>query len=362
MLRFALLAILLLGLVAPAAAQYPERALTIVVAYPAGGMVDIVARPMADSMQKTFTKGGAAPHRPGGVPGGAARAGVGDPAGGMVDIGAPPMADSMKKTFTKGVAVLNRPGGGGSVGMAEVAQAKPDGYTVIIAPNSTLVIHPQLNELPYKTPDDYEPILNTITFYTLLTVKADAPWKTLQEFIAAAKANPGKLRVGSPGEGTISHLTLERWQIPGGFKTTHVPFAGWGETSPALLGGHIDAAMAQPGEVKPLVGPEKTRVLAVASPQRHPFFPEAPTGKEMGLGDGIGTWFVLTAPKGTPAPALKMLHDSAKAALEEPSFVALMKSRGVDIDYKRGDKLRQELVREQKEWNEVLKRLGMIKK
>jgi tripartite-type tricarboxylate transporter receptor subunit TctC len=133
MLRFALLAVLLLGLVAPAAADYPERALTIVVAYPAGGMVDIVARPMADSM---------------------------------------------KKTFTKGVAVLNRPGGGGSVGMAEVAQAKPDGYTVVLAPNSTLVIHPQLNELPYKTPDDYEPILNTITFYTLLTVKADAPWKT----------------------------------------------------------------------------------------------------------------------------------------------------------------------------------------
>ena len=302
---------------APAAAEYPERALTIVVAYPAGGMVDIVARPMADSM---------------------------------------------KKTFTKGVAVLNRPGGGGSVGMAEVAQAKPDGYTVILAPNSTLVIHPQLNELPYKTPDDYEPILNTITFYTLLTVKADAPWKTMQEFMAAAKANPGKVRVGTPGEGTISHLTLERWQIPGGFKTTPVPFSGWGETSPALLGGHIDAAMAQPGEVKPLVDAKKLRVLAVASPQRHPFFPEAPTGKEVGLGDGIGTWFVLTAPKGTPGPALKVLHDSAKAALEEPSFVALMKSRGVDIDYKSGDKLRQELVREQKEWNDVLKRLGMIKK
>ena len=111
---------------APAAAEYPERALTIVVAYPAGGMVDIVARPMAESM---------------------------------------------KKKFPKGVAVLNRPGGGGSVGMAEVVQAKPDGYTIVLAPNSTLVIHPQLNELPYKTPDDYEPIMNTITFYTLLAVQ-----------------------------------------------------------------------------------------------------------------------------------------------------------------------------------------------
>src|SRR5688572_28928960 len=133
MLRFALLAVLLLALVAPAAAEYPERPLTIVAAYPAGGMVDVVARPMAESM---------------------------------------------KKKFPKGVAVLNRPGGGGSVGMAEVAQSKPDGYTIILAPVSTLVIHPQLNPLPYKTPDDYEPILNTIAFHPMLAVRDDAPWKT----------------------------------------------------------------------------------------------------------------------------------------------------------------------------------------
>jgi tripartite-type tricarboxylate transporter receptor subunit TctC len=156
MRSFALFLAVVIGFVTPAAAEYPERALTIVVAYPAGGMVDIVARPMADSM---------------------------------------------KKTFTKGVGVLNRPGEGGSFGMAEVAQAKPDGYTVIIAPNSTLVIHPQLNELPYKTPDDYEPILNTITFYTLITVKADASWKTMQEFIAAAKAIPASSASPRPARG-----------------------------------------------------------------------------------------------------------------------------------------------------------------
>src|SRR5258705_10534279 len=107
MLRFALLTVLLLGLVAPAAAEYPERALTIVVAYPAGGMVDIVARPMADSRKKTFTKGGAG---------------------------------------------LNRPGGGGPRGMGEGAQAKPDGYTGIIGPNSTLVSHPQRNQLRAQKP------------------------------------------------------------------------------------------------------------------------------------------------------------------------------------------------------------------
>jgi tripartite-type tricarboxylate transporter receptor subunit TctC len=317
MLRFLMVVLMFLATVVPAAAEYPERPLTIVVAYPAGGMVDIVARPMAESM---------------------------------------------KKKFPKGVAVLNRPGGGGSVGLAEVVQAKPDGYTICLAPNSTLVIHPQLNDLPYRTPDDYEPIMSTISFYTLITVKADSPYKTIQEFVAAAKASPGKLRLGSPGEGTISHLTFERWGATAGFKTTHVPFSGWGETSPALLGGHIDAAMAQPGEVKPLVDAKKLRVLAVASPQRHAYFPDAPTGKEAGLGDAAGTWFAYTAPKGTPPAVLKYIHDAAKAALEDAAFVTLMKSRGVDIDYKTGDKSRQDLHREFKEHREVLQRLGMLKK
>jgi tripartite-type tricarboxylate transporter receptor subunit TctC len=184
----------------------------------------------------------------------------------------------------------------------------------------------------------------------------------MQEFVAAAKASPGKIRVGTPGENTISHLTLERWAATGSFKFTHVPFSGWGETSPALLGGHIDAAMAQPGEVKPLVDAKKLRVLAVASPQRHPYFPDAPAGKEAGLGDAAGTWFAYTAPKGTPPAVLKYIHDAAKAALEDPAFVTLMKARGVEIDYKTGDKSRQDLHREYKEHREVLQRLGMLKK
>lgn len=301
----------------PAAAEYPERPLTIVVAYPAGGMVDIVARPMAESM---------------------------------------------KKKYPKGVAVLNRPGGGGSVGLAEVVQAKPDGYTVVLAPVSTLVIHPQLNDLPYKTPDDYEPIINTIAFHPLLAVRQDAPWKTVQEFIAAAKASPGKLKVGSPGEGTSSHLNLEQLMAAAGFKATHVPFSGWGESSPALLGGHIDAVVAQPGELRPLVEAKKLRTLVAFQGKRHAMFADTPTAKELGWDAALGTWFVYTAPKGTPAPVLKYFHDAAKAALEEPSFVSLMKARGVEIEYKNADKSRQDLWTEYKVHTDILKRLGMLKK
>jgi len=309
--------VLIIVSVSPAAAEYPERALTIVAAYPAGGMVDIVARPLAEGM---------------------------------------------KKKFPKGVAVLNRPGGGGSVGMAEVAQAKPDGYTVILAPVSTLVIHPQLNDLPYKTPDDYQPIINTIAFYPLLAVREDAPWKTVQEFVNASKANPGKFRVGSPGEGTGSHLSIEQLAAAASFKFTHVPFSGWGESSPALLGGHIDAVVAQPGEVKPLVEGKKLRTLVVFQPKRHEAFPNTPTARELGWDAGLGTWFVLTAPKGTPPAVVQYLHDAAKASMDEPTFVNLMKTRAVDLDYKNGDKARADLWQEYKTYGDILRRLGMIKK
>ena len=122
MRRVALIAILVLTFAVPVAAEYPERPLTIIAGFPAGEMVDIVARPMAELM---------------------------------------------KKKFPKGVAVLNRPGGG-SVGTSEAVQAKPDGYTTILATLSSLVIQPQVNELPYKTPDDYEPILNVISFYSVI--------------------------------------------------------------------------------------------------------------------------------------------------------------------------------------------------
>ncbi len=320
MLRILAIALTLLLTAAawPAAAQYPDRPLTLLTGYPAGGMVDIVARALNEGM---------------------------------------------RKKFPKGVAIVSRPGGGGSLAVAEMVQAKPDGYTLILAPLSTLVIHPQLNDLTYKTPDDYEAIINVVSFYSLLVVKADAPWKTIQEFVNAARANPGKLRVGSPGEGTSSHLNFEEMKRKAGVNLTHVPFSGWGESSPALLGGHIEGLMAQPGEVKPLVDGGKMRVLMVSQTQRHPAFPEAPTAKELGWGDSpSGAWFAFVAPKGTPGAVQKYIHDAVKAAMEDPQFVSTIKQRVIDIDYRAGDQLRADLAKEFKNHTEVLTRLGMIKK
>jgi tripartite-type tricarboxylate transporter receptor subunit TctC len=150
-----LLVTLLIAAAVPASAQpYPDRPVTAIVGYPAGGLADVVLRALVEGM---------------------------------------------KKQFPKGLRVVNRPGAGGSIGASEVVQAKPDGYTFGLLPISNLVIQPRLNPLPYKTPDDYILVINLVSWYPMLAVKADAPWKSTQEFVAAAKANSGQLRVGSPG-------------------------------------------------------------------------------------------------------------------------------------------------------------------
>src|SRR5258708_3634448 len=214
MIRIALPALVALGAALPCFAQYPDRPLTVVAGFPAGGLVDVVSRVVAEGM---------------------------------------------KPRYPKGVIVVNKPGAGGAVAVSEVVQAKPDGYTIVLTPLSSLVIGPQLNrDLSYKTPDDYDPVINVVAYYPLLVVRSDAPWKTIQEFVADGKANAGKLRVGTPGEGTSSHLNLEEFMFRTGVKLTHVPYAGWGQSSPALPGGHIEAVVGQPREAKGLGGRKRT--------------------------------------------------------------------------------------------------------
>lgn len=310
-------ALLALCLASPAAAQYPDRPLTILAGFPAGGLVDIVARVVAEGM---------------------------------------------KPAFPKGVVVVNKPGAGGAVAVSETVQARPDGYTIVLTPLSSLVIGPQLNPaLNYKTPDDYEPVINVVAYYPLLVVRQEAPWKTIQEFVAEAKANPGKLRVGTPGEGTSSHLNLEAFMFQTGAKLTHVPYAGWGQSSPALLGGHIEAVVAQPGEARPQVEGKRMRALVMFQGTRHPAFPDTPTAKESGWDVANGVWYLLVAPKGTPAAAIRHIHDAAKLVVDSQTFAKTMTARGVDVDYRPGDRLRADLWREYKLHTDILKRIGMIK-
>ena len=297
-IAFALLALVAL----PSFAQYPDRPVTFLAGFPPGGLVDIVTRVVADGM---------------------------------------------KEKFPKGLTVVNKAGAGGAVAVEELVRAKPDGYTILLTPQSSLVIAPQMNpKLTYKTPDEYDPVINTVAYYPLLVVSADAPWKTIQDFVADAKANPGKMRVGTPGEGTASHLNLEEFIFRTGTKMIPVPFAGWGQSSPALLGGHIEGVIAQPGEAKPQVDGKRMRALVVFQEKRHPAFPDAPTAKEAGWDVANGVWYLIVVPKGTPAPIVKHIHDAAKAVVDSPEFAKTMDARGVDVDNREGEKLRADLWRE----------------
>jgi tripartite-type tricarboxylate transporter receptor subunit TctC len=316
-MRTVLAALFALALSFPAAAQYPDRPVTLLNGYPAGGNVDIVSRLLIEGM---------------------------------------------KAKFPKGMVIVYKSGAAGSVAVSELTRSQPDGYTIILTPHSALVIAAQVQDLAYKTPDDYDPYANVVSYYPMLAVRAESPYKTLQQLIADAKANPGKVSVGSPGEGTSSHLNLEELMIKAGVKMTHTPFKGWGQSGPALLGGHIDALVAQPAELKGQVDGKRMRVLAAFQPNRHPVFPDVPTAKEAGYDVANGVWFLLMAPKGTPAPVLKYLHDAAKETIQDPKFAKTLAERGMDADYRPGNVLRADLWREYKAHTDILRRIGMLKK
>ena len=301
----------------PAAAQYPERPVTMLIGYPAGGLVDVVARLVAEGM---------------------------------------------KPKFPKGLVVQTKPGAAGSVAVTELVRTQPDGYTFILTPHSALVIAPQLQELAYRTPDDYLPFINLVSYYPMIAVRSESQYKTIQDLVSDAKSKPGAIRVGSPGEGTSSHLNLEEFMRLAGIKMIHAPYQGWAHSSVAVLGGHIDAVVAQPGELKGQVDGKRMRVLVNFTPQRHPVFPDVPTARELGWDVSNGVWYLLMVPKSTPASVVKYLHDAAKEAIDDPKFAKIMAERGIDVDYRPADKLRADLVREFKTHNDILRRIGMLKK
>jgi TctA family transporter len=186
--------------------------------------------------------------------------------------------------------------------------------------------------------------------------------RTMRDFLEMARNAPGKLRVGSPGLGTILHLNLEALKREARVDLTHVPFAGGAESVPALLGGHIDGLNAHPSEILRHVQAGKARVLAVYQEQRNRLFPDAPTFRELGHDITLGVYYLLIAPRGTPAAVLQTLHDAARKALDEPVFVNMARIRGYEIEPKGPEALRQELWDSYRKNEALIKALGLGKK
>jgi tripartite-type tricarboxylate transporter receptor subunit TctC len=240
------------------------------------------------------------------------------PAGGPTDITMRSLADNASKVLGQPVVVENKPGAGGTLPAQQLQTAPADGYTLAQIPLGVF-------RLPYTTKINWDPVKDisyviNVTGYAFgIAVPADGPIKTWADFVAYAKANPGKLSYGSTGTMTSPHLTTELIAQRLGLQLNHVPYKGSADLAQAILGGHLMAAADSTG-FAPLVESGKLRVLNTWGEQRLPKFPDVPTLKELGIDIVQNSPFGIGAPRGTPPDVVKRLHDAFKKAMEDPSY------------------------------------------
>jgi tripartite-type tricarboxylate transporter receptor subunit TctC len=253
-------------------------------------------------------------------------------AGGGTDAIARALAQSGEKHLGVPVVVENKPGGTGAVGLGEVVTAKPDGYTLAILPVELAFLKDQ-GIYPFDF-SNFTRIMNLNTDPAALTVKADAPWNNLKEFLDYAKANPEKISIGHSGTGMIWHLCAAALSVESGAKFTYVPFNGAADAIASVLGDNIQAVTVSGAEVSAQVKAGTMKVLAVFGDTRLDFLPNVPTAKEQGVNVVISTFRGLGGPAGIPDDKVKILHDGFKAMMEEPVFIQLLSNMGLGIDYR----------------------------
>jgi tripartite-type tricarboxylate transporter receptor subunit TctC len=258
------------------AQQFPSKPVRIVVSYPPGGPVDVLARPLAEGLQKLW----------------------GQP-----------------------VIVENKPGANAIIGTSYVAKAPADGHTLLLANDPSLSSNQYLfSNLPYDPVKDLVPVVTIATTTLILLTPASLPANTLPELLALAKKEPGKLTYGSIGPGSVTHLDAEAFATAAGIKLTHVPYKGTGEVVPALLSGQIDMALSAIGPSLPHIRSGKMKALAIAQPQRNALVPEVPTFAEAGIPFEAKSWFAIAAPTGTPRPIIDRIAADVRRVVEQPEY------------------------------------------
>jgi len=248
--------------------------------------------------------------------------------GGVADITMRVLGARLSETLAHPVLVENRPGGDGYIGFEAAIRSEHDGYTLVYAPGSTTMMAPHLVRRADLDPlKVLTPVAATGRVSLYLVVNPALPVATFAEFLAYARANPGKLNYGTPGNGTSPHIATEVFNREAKVKLNHIPYKGAGPALKDLLGGHIQVAL-DPGVGLPQVKSGKLRMLAVAGGSRHPDYPGVPTLEESGIkGVDGGPYFGLYAPAGTPRAVIDRLNAEVQKAMKEPSvrdrFVAL---------------------------------------
>jgi tripartite-type tricarboxylate transporter receptor subunit TctC len=301
-----------------AQAKYPERPIRLVVPFSAGGVVDAVARQFAERI----------------------------------------------KPYLGTIVVENVGGAGGTIGMAEVARAKPDGYTLGLCNTSTMVINPAIMpKIPYNANKDFEPISILAVSASGIIVNPSVPAKDLKEFIAYIKANQDKISYGSAGAGTMTHLAGELLKhLTDTPKIVHVPYKGAGPSINDLVGGAVQyATINVTGQLLQLHDSGRVRILAVTSQDRLKGAPNFPTAVEAGLPNMVATLFTgLLAPAGTPKPIVDQIYQAAQKLMQDPAMQKALTDQGLEpIIGSSPDKMRAFLQEEDDRWRPVLATAGL---
>ncbi|MFC5496165.1 tripartite tricarboxylate transporter substrate binding protein [Caenimonas terrae] len=318
--RSALAAAFLLTAAGLAAAQaaWPTKPITMVVPFPPGGLADIVARPVAEAMSR--------------------------------ELGQP-------------VVVENRSGAGGGIGMAFVARAPADGYTVLMS-LSSLTVLPEadvvLGRQQMYALNSLRPIARFTADPTVLAVRADAPWKTVKDFVEDAKKRPGAINFGSSGNYGTMHVPMEILSQNAGIKMTHVPFTGAGPAVVALLSGQIDAVSSGPATVLQHVKAGKLRVLAHWGTSRLDALPDVPSLKSAGYDAEYAQWSGLFIPAATPEPIAQRLRAAARTAAMDPKVKDVILNAGSPILYQDTPEFAKYVQADARRMAEVVKKIGRV--
>ena len=278
-------------------------------------------------------------------------------AGGGTDVLARAYAEAARKHMSQPMTVMNKPGASGAIGWQEVVSAKPDGYklTVMTVEITTL---PHMNMAKF-TYEDFVPIARLNADPAAITVKADAPWNTIEEFLAAAKKANGDTRVGNSGNGSIWHLAAAALEEKTGARFNHVPFNGANPAVLALLGGHIEAVAVSPAEVTAHVAGGKLKVLAVMADARAKGFEKVPTLKERGIDLSIGTWRGLGAPKGTPPEIVALLKTVTAKAMNEAVLKDTMEKQNLGVSFADETQFRAAMAKDNLYFKQLMAKLNI---
>jgi putative tricarboxylic transport membrane protein len=290
-----------------AAAAYPDRAITLVIPWPAGGATDMLGRIIASEAEKLMGQN---------------------------------------------VVVVNKVGGGGAVGHTFGAQAKPDGYTITLATTEASTVHLLgLSPFSYK---DFDPLMLIATGPSGLGVLTNSPYKSFKDFQADAKKKPGQLKVSSIAVGGIWNLCAIGISKKAGIQLNILPYAGGGPAVVAALGGHVDASMVGFSEILPQAREKKMRFLGITAAERHGAFPEAPTFKEQGIDLDLGAWWGICIPKNTPADIKSKIHENFKKAVQSEKVKNMLAQRGFIFNYKGPDEFNAWLGQMDKAFREII--------